>query len=113
MVTHTRGVIGKNHSMPKLADGLKGKTATDVACGGYHTILCAVDGEIYSFGRGALGQVGHGNFDNKFTPTIIKQVQLEGKCVVKVACGWYHSMALTTDTPGGMEILESSAMALH
>jgi RCC1 and BTB domain-containing protein len=86
----------KSLSTPKLVNGLAGKKAKEVACGRYHTIVSTEDGRVYSFGRGSNGQLGHCNFDDKLTPTLIK-APLEGKNVVQVACGYTHSMALTSD----------------
>ena len=45
------------HSSPKLVNGLVGKKAKQVACGGYHTVVwCTADGRAYSsFGIGEWG----------------------------------------------------------
>jgi RCC1 and BTB domain-containing protein len=86
-----------NRSTPKLISGLAGKKAKEVACGGYHTIVRTDNGNVYSFGNGTEGQLGHCSFENKLTPTLIQQAQLEGKCVVQVACGWTHTMVLTSE----------------
>ena len=87
----------KNQSSPKIVAGLAGKHAKQVACGESHTIVCTEDGRVYSFGDAAHGQLGHGNSETALTPILIQQAQLEGKCVVQVACGSVHSMALTSD----------------
>jgi RCC1 and BTB domain-containing protein len=82
---------------PKLVDGsLVGKKAKEVACGGRHTIVVTEDGMVYSFGDGKEGQLGHCDVENNLFPTMIK-APLEGKCVVQVACGQEHSMALTPE----------------
>jgi hypothetical protein len=83
-----------NCSRPKLVNGLVGIRAKEVACGCYHTIVLSEDGRVYSFGDGRYGQLGHGDKENKFTPTLI-EAALEGEFVVQVACGYIHSMALT------------------
>jgi RCC1 and BTB domain-containing protein len=85
-----------NYSTPKLVEGLAGKKAKQVACGWNHTIVRTEDGRVYSFGNGEYGQLGHCNFDNKFTPTLV-EVPLERKHVVQVACGWNYSMVLTSE----------------
>jgi hypothetical protein len=85
-----------SRSTPKLVDGLVGKKAKEVACGGRHTIVLTENGRVYSFGDGDSGQLGHCNFENQLTPTLIN-VPLERKCIVQLACGWAHSMALTSD----------------
>ena len=95
------GTLGHGDKMtlyyPQLVAGLAGKKAKEVACGAFHSIVCTDDGRVYSFGSGIGGRLGHGSSEDKFTPTLIQQVQLEGKFVVQVACGWLCSMALTSD----------------
>ena len=59
-------------------------------------MVCTEDGNVYGFGNGKYGQLGHCNFEKKLTPTLLK-TPLEGKCIVEVACGWTHSMALASD----------------
>ena len=47
--------------------------------------------EVYSFGRNDSGQLGLSyKVDSKDTPTLI-----EGIFSTKVACGYYHSLAIT------------------
>ena len=86
-----------SHSNPNFVKGLVRMTAKEIACVEAHTLVCTDDGKVYSFGDGQCGQLGHCNFRKKSTPTLIKQAQMEGKCVVQVACGWAHSMALASD----------------
>ena len=85
-----------SRATPKLVDGLAGKKAKEVSCGGSHTIVRTENGRLYSFGSGADGQLGHCNFDDKLTPTLI-EAPFEGKFVVQVTCGLKHSMALTSE----------------
>ena len=84
------------YSSPQLVKELAGKKAKSVALGECHTLVCSEDGRVYSFGQGTFGQLGHGNREHAYTPTLI-EAPLEGKCVVQVACGAGHSMALTHD----------------
>ena len=86
-----------HRSTPKRVEGLAGKKAKHVACGGYHTLVCTEDGRVYSFGRGSYGQLGHGNCEGKLIPTLIQQVPLESKSITQVACGYSHSLVLTSE----------------
>lgn len=89
-------MVGESRSTPTVVDGLVGKKAIQVACGGYHTIVCTSNGRVYSFGDGEYGQLGHGDSKDQWTPTLIEALS-EGKFVVQVTCGWLHSMALTSE----------------
>ena len=39
---------------------LEGKRVRQIACGGEHSVALTEDGEVYSFGAGNKGQLGHG-----------------------------------------------------
>ena len=79
---------------PKRIDGapLIGVLAKMVSCGNYHTAVCTETGQVYTFGRGKFGELGHG--EKKTSPALV--VALEGKVITQVQCGKYHTMALTT-----------------
>ena len=83
-----------DRSSPTLVNGLVGIKAKEVACGESHTLIRTEDGRVYSFGAGTSDKLGHGNEEDRFTPTLIKE-PLGGKFFVQVACGSYHSMAFT------------------
>ncbi|XP_018318327.1 RCC1 and BTB domain-containing protein 1, partial [Mycetomoellerius zeteki] len=54
---------------------------------------------VYSWGCNKYGQVGNGSYDQVVTPTLINMPTLKDdvdrKRVVDIACGSYHSVALT------------------
>ena len=83
--------------IPTLVNELAGKKATGIACGYSHTLVRTECGNIYSFGQGKDGQLGHGMMGatKLLTPTLVEA--LEGKFVKEVACGQNHSMALARD----------------
>lgn len=70
-----------------------GTVVKQVACGRFHSACVAEDGRLYTWGRGASGQLGHGDTNDQATP---KEVAggLKGKVVLKVACGENHSAAI-------------------
>ena len=55
-------------------------------------ILFLASGELYSWGHGGYGQLGHVE-DEKTRPVL---VPLQKK-VIQIACGSYHSIALTEE----------------
>ena len=64
----------------------------NVACGASHTLCIDSNGDVYSFGNGAYGNLGHGNTMNRVRPTIIDA--LRGAGIQNIACGAKHSMVL-------------------
>jgi len=68
--------------IPKLAD----KKILQFALGGFH-FICLVAGphgrEVYTWGAGARGQLGHGNFENLMEPTLVELLRgAQAQCVV-------------------------------
>ncbi|GLV32783.1 uncharacterized protein CBL_00510 [Carabus blaptoides fortunei] len=51
------------------------------------------DGCVYSFGCGSRGQLGHGDVEKRDEPAIIDA--LCGIEIIKIACGFWHSVALS------------------
>uniref|UniRef100_UPI003AAEB7BA probable E3 ubiquitin-protein ligase HERC1 n=1 Tax=Centroberyx gerrardi TaxID=166262 RepID=UPI003AAEB7BA len=61
-----------------------------------HTLAVTVEGEVFSWGDGEYGKLGHGNSATQKYPKII-QGPLLGKVVVCVSAGYRHSAAVTND----------------
>ena len=55
-----------------------------------------VDDQVYSFGSGTYGQLGHGDEENRLVPT--KVMALENVHVAGVACGGFHTIVWTIGT---------------
>jgi alpha-tubulin suppressor-like RCC1 family protein len=47
-------------SMPRLVDALVGKKVVGASLGFSHTVVSTEAGEIFTFGDGCYGQLGHG-----------------------------------------------------
>jgi alpha-tubulin suppressor-like RCC1 family protein len=65
-----------------------------VACGHRHVLLLTKYGEVYSFGNGSAGRLGHGD-DNSIIEIPKKIEALEGGGVEMIACGRDHSIVAT------------------
>ena len=105
----------RNLSPPPVKDGDTPSHWTQIACGRCHTVALSSKGEVFTWGRGDLGCLGHGGVlkrlrmireddwlqpiyhpadeSDRYVPT--KVMSLSGETIVKVACGTDHTMALT------------------
>nr|XP_033501997.1 probable E3 ubiquitin-protein ligase HERC1 isoform X9 [Epinephelus lanceolatus] len=88
-----------NQSMPKklvLEPHRNMKKVSSSKGSDGHTLAITVEGEVFSWGDGEYGKLGHGNSATQKYPKII-QGPLFGKVVVCVSAGYRHSAAVTND----------------
>uniref|UniRef100_A0A8C2WP24 RCC1-like domain-containing protein n=1 Tax=Cyclopterus lumpus TaxID=8103 RepID=A0A8C2WP24_CYCLU len=82
-----------NHRVPQRVQGFLGNV-TQVCCGGEHTVALT-EANVYTFGRGQYGQLGHGTF--LFEAALPKPLELFRNGGVKhVACGENHTAVITS-----------------
>jgi len=65
-----------------------------INAGQWHSCAINTEGELFTWGVGFQGRLGHGTKDPCFSPTRVTG-SLEGQHVVDVACGSFHTVALT------------------
>ncbi|KAG7338173.1 regulator of chromosome condensation RCC1 repeat protein [Nitzschia inconspicua] len=78
---------------PTYVDSLRGVGVRQIACGSGHTVVLSTEGEVFTWGRGDDGRLGHGDNGWKYVPRITQA--LAGQVVVQVTCGSYHTAAVT------------------
>ncbi|KAJ8985747.1 hypothetical protein NQ317_014400 [Molorchus minor] len=64
------------------------------ATGGKHCLALSADNDVYSWGEGDDGKLGHGSRTSCETPKLIEALQ--GYEIVDIACGGAHSAAITS-----------------
>eukprot|EP00884_Botryococcus_braunii_P013111 jgi/Botrbrau1/21800/Bobra.0190s0025.2 len=57
---------------PKLITTLESKKAKLISCGWRHTVAVTEDGQVYSWGRGVHGQLGHGELVDLNLPKLLE-----------------------------------------
>jgi len=82
---------------PTYVDTLRGVGVRQIACGSGHTVVLTTDGEVYTWGRGDDGRLGHGDNGWKYVPRIIGTTSLHGQVVIQVTCGSYHTAAVCSN----------------
>ena len=66
-----------------------------VAAGSDYTGIVTEAGDLLMCGYGRAGQLGLGDDDNRATPTLVARAVFDGEAVLMVACGKWHTAALT------------------
>ncbi|CAN0491366.1 unnamed protein product, partial [Ectocarpus sp. 12 AP-2014] len=87
------GGEGWSDVSPVVVQGLLGLSVQQVCCGGQHAAVLTDCGEIFTWGRGGFGRLGHGNREGLDSPRRIEA--LEGIPCVQVACGFAYTAAVT------------------
>ncbi|XP_023520978.1 PH, RCC1 and FYVE domains-containing protein 1 isoform X2 [Cucurbita pepo subsp. pepo] len=95
--THNAGLLGHgsdvSHWIPKRVSGpLEGLQIASVTCGPWHTALVTSMGQLFTFGDGTFGALGHGDRENISYPKEVES--LSGLRTIAVACGVWHTSAV-------------------
>ncbi|XP_018332312.1 regulator of chromosome condensation isoform X2 [Agrilus planipennis] len=79
---------------------LKNKKVVNIACGSATSFAVLDVGELYGWGMGTVGQLGTGEEEDCYEPTLIKSKQLAGKHVFRVSSGGQHTIILASEANG-------------
>ncbi|XP_076926430.1 PH, RCC1 and FYVE domains-containing protein 1-like [Bidens hawaiensis] len=74
---------GKSPSM--VQDKLVGEFVEEIACGAYHVAVLTSGSEVFTWGKGANGRLGHGDVEDRNTPTLVEA--LKDRTVKSLSCG--------------------------
>ncbi|XP_054818379.1 PH, RCC1 and FYVE domains-containing protein 1-like [Prosopis cineraria] len=80
-------------TLPKLLESTMTLDVKNIALGGKHAVLVTKQGEVFCWGQGKGGRLGHKIDIDVSSPKIVDS--LNGIRVKSVACGEYHTCALT------------------
>eukprot|EP01084_Bolivina_argentea_P250494 419699_1 len=83
-----------DYMQPQLIDSLEGEEIAQVEIGASHAVAVGKGGDLFTWGRGDVGQLGLGDFCPRHTPATVYGVN-EGLCICQVEAGEYHNIALT------------------
>ena len=81
--------------LPKKVEAFAGQRIVAVSAGERHSSAITADGAVWSWGRGAYDQLGHGDEQDQLLPKKIEA--LAGQRVKAVSAGGNHSLALDAD----------------
>jgi alpha-tubulin suppressor-like RCC1 family protein len=80
----------EDEAVPRLIEALNRVAVTQVAAGYSHSMVLTSAGDVWTWGRGDFGQLGHGNTDDQNVPK-----RVEGLTnTTDIASGRHHSLAV-------------------
>ncbi|GAU89958.1 hypothetical protein RvY_02448 [Ramazzottius varieornatus] len=80
-----------NRSSFTAIESLCSQRVAYVCCGQEHSVALTLDGGVFTFGAGGMGQLGHGQISNDQVPR--KIFELMGSQVTQIAAGRFHTLA--------------------
>lgn len=83
---------------PKMIETLRNKRIRDIAAGSSHSAAITSSGELYTWGLGEYGRLGHGDNATQLKPRLVQA--LVGQRVVQVACGSRDAQTLALTDEG-------------
>jgi alpha-tubulin suppressor-like RCC1 family protein len=101
--TNDQWTIQEIESFRGTEEGEEDECVTYAAGGWEHTLFCTASGRVYSCGCGYKDSrrtgippvLGHGDCDRRLKPTLLQTLDDSREEIVKVACGWDHSLAVS------------------
>jgi len=73
--------------------GMGPPRVSQVVCGKEHCMLLTEHGQVYTWGGGSRGQLGHGTLTGEDQPRLV--MALDGVRITKIAAGGWHSAAIS------------------
>lgn len=83
---------------PKIINTFRYKRIRDIACGSSHSAAITASGELYTWGLGEYGRLGHGDNTTHLRPRLVNA--LTNHRVVQVACGSRDAQTLCLTEEG-------------
>uniref|UniRef100_A0ACD5UPU0 Uncharacterized protein n=1 Tax=Avena sativa TaxID=4498 RepID=A0ACD5UPU0_AVESA len=80
--------------LPQKIQAFEGTCVKMIAAGAEHTAAVTEDGDIYGWGWGRYGNLGLGDRNDRYVPEKVSLV--EGEKMVLVACGWRHTITVSS-----------------
>ncbi|XP_072258851.1 RCC1 domain-containing protein 1 [Pyxicephalus adspersus] len=85
-------------SFPALIDLPQESEALKISCGSRHTAAVTRSGELYTWGWGRHGQLGHGDMKSSDHPRHVDFFPQKKLCVIDVICRHWNTFVLCQET---------------
>mmetsp|Transcript_13333 Transcript_13333/g.19610 ORF Transcript_13333/g.19610 Transcript_13333/m.19610 type:complete len:689 (-) Transcript_13333:2282-4348(-) len=82
---------------PKYIDAFNGMKIICISAGEIHSAAVNSDGDLFTFGDGFLGMLGHGDKRPQVSPKQVECGGVEDECFSTVSCGCRHTLVVTED----------------
>lgn len=77
-----------SYPAPKIVRSLLGQKIARISCGDQHIAVLTAHGDVYTWGKGAFGRLGHGHDQDVIEPKVVAFLQQQRQHIVQVSCGF-------------------------
>ncbi|RVE72035.1 hypothetical protein OJAV_G00057660 [Oryzias javanicus] len=98
--TYEEEVFISIQAFPALLDVTPLCEVKTVGCGSRHTAAVTTSGDLYTWGWGEYGQLGHQSFSSSDEPQRVEYFRVQQLRVVAVVCGPWNTFAAVTKEEG-------------
>ncbi|KAL3640591.1 hypothetical protein CASFOL_015559 [Castilleja foliolosa] len=103
---HNFGLLGHGSELSywiprKIRGPMEGICVTSISCGPWHSAAITSLGQLFTFGDGTFGALGHGDRCCVSVPREV--LALKGQRAVRISCGFWHTAAIievNSESPG-------------
>ena len=90
---HPKSLPNLKNEVGFVAGDVSDKQVVDVACGQHHTACITSSGEVFTWGNGKSGALGHGDWEQVDLPKRVDGL----KDIVKIECGNEYTVCMDKD----------------
>lgn len=80
------------NSIPRLVKGFEGLNITWIGCGQLHSAAITDSNQVYTWGWGSGGCLGHGDMRYQLVPRLV--ASLQGEDIISAAAGMKHTLVI-------------------
>ncbi|KAF0698663.1 Aste57867_10757 [Aphanomyces stellatus] len=91
------GSVYNTNDHSALSRHLRKQRVTQVSCGAMHAAILNESGQMYTWGSGDGGRLGHGDLASHVTPRLVEA--LAHDVVFQISCGCWHTVAIVLVPP--------------
>ncbi|KAH3763015.1 E3 ubiquitin-protein ligase HERC2 [Pelomyxa schiedti] len=82
---------------PTLIVALKSIVVDSISCGFSHSMCLAANRQLYTWGKGQDGRLGHGDEKDVWVPKVVDFFRVSQIPIVKFSGGYFHSAAISLE----------------
>lgn len=71
---------------PRVIESLRGVEVVDIAAGGAHSACITASGELFTWGKGRYGRLGHGDSEDQLKPKLVSDHSTQLLRILQYTC---------------------------